>query len=396
MPTGNHDAYHPHAHTPDLPTFVSHRIARFVDDRFNQLWGGRHLLHGSPPPPDALMLSSNDYLRLTQNPAWLATQTAGHEANQQLLMSPVFHDEHSPTRQLETRLAHYAQTPDGILCQSGWAANTGMLQAIANENTPVYLDQLAHMSLWYGARAAGAPVVVFRHNDAEHLSGQLARHGPGIITVDAIYSTNGSLCQLPHIADACAQSGCVLVVDESHSLGVFGHKGAGLVSELGLHGQVHFITASLAKAFAWRAGFIGCPKGFKDYFMMASYPTCFSSVLLDLDLACIGQALSLIECADDQRRRLGQATLAVRQALKDAKVPVSPGSQQIVALEGGSEARTMALRDALEQRGVFGSVFCAPATAVRHALVRLSLHSELDEQQVQRLIEGCISASRNL
>ena len=41
-----------------------------------------------------------------------------------------------------------------MLSQSGYAANVGLLQVIADPETPVYLDGLAHMSLWEGVRAA--------------------------------------------------------------------------------------------------------------------------------------------------------------------------------------------------------------------------------------------------
>ena len=48
----------------------------------------------------------------------------------------------------------------------------------------------------------------------------------------------------------------MLIVDESHSLGLYGEQGCGLVNELGIRDQVQIVTASLAKAFAGRAGII--------------------------------------------------------------------------------------------------------------------------------------------
>ncbi|MFD3555935.1 aminotransferase class I/II-fold pyridoxal phosphate-dependent enzyme [Streptomyces goshikiensis] len=134
---------------------------------------------------------------------------------------------------LERALATHMGAPAGILCQSGWAANTGLLQALARPGMPVYIDVLAHMSLWEGARIAGATVHRFRHNDIAHLRRRIGDTGPGIILVDSLYSTDGSVCPIPEAAEVAEETGCVLVVDESHSLGTHGARGEGMVFELG-------------------------------------------------------------------------------------------------------------------------------------------------------------------
>ena len=64
-----------------------------------------------------------------------------------------------------------------------------LLQAIADAQSLVYLDALAHALLWEGANAARAPAFAFRHNDAAHLTRVIAKHGPGIVVVDSVYST---------------------------------------------------------------------------------------------------------------------------------------------------------------------------------------------------------------
>ena len=76
-----------------------------------------------------------------------------------------------------------------------------MLQTIADAQTPVYLDTLAHASLWEGAHAARAPAYAFRHNDPEHLSRVIRKHGPGIVVVDSVYSTTGALCPLAAMSE---------------------------------------------------------------------------------------------------------------------------------------------------------------------------------------------------
>jgi len=173
--------------------------------------------------------------------------------------SSIFQKATQPSARLEAELARWLEAPDAVLCQSGYAANLGLLQVIAEPGSPVYIDALAHMSLWEGVRAAGACARPFRHNSPEHLARCIRAHGPGLVVVDAVYSTTGALCPLAEIVEVAERGGCMIVVDESHSLGTHGPQGRGLCVALGLSHRVHFITASLAKAFAGRAGFFTLP-----------------------------------------------------------------------------------------------------------------------------------------
>lgn len=373
-----------------LPGFVHKRIESHTIGRVQQRWAGQHLLRGTPPSSDALHLSSNDYLNLTSELHLIEAQAhAVLMARHQLLMSAVFLHGDTPTARLEQRLARFMRAPDAILCQSGWAANVGLLQAIASEDHPVYLDMNAHMSLWQGAQAARARSIPFIHNDAGHAERQIKKNGQGVIAVDAVYSTNGSLCPLKDFVALAERRDCVLLVDESHSLGTHGPEGAGLVAREHLSGKVHFQTASLAKAFAGRAGVITCPDLFKDYFAMESYPAIFSSSLLEHELSWFERAADYLQIADVRRDRLHAVSRQVRTALAQLGYDVSAGTEQIIALQPGRELLTLRLRDALQARGIFGSVFCAPATALNRSLMRFSMNSGLSEKDVERLVDAC-------
>jgi CAI-1 autoinducer synthase len=177
----------------------------------------------------------------------------------------------------------------------------------------------------------------------------------------------------------------MILVDESHSLGTHGPGGAGLCAELGLTDRVHFITASLAKAFAGRGGFFTAPADLRYYILSSSYPNIFSSCLLSHEIAGLGATLAVIRKRDEQRQRLHSHTLRLRTSLSDMGYPIHQGSEQIIALEAGTEPDTMILRDHLEARGVFGAVFCAPATSRNRAMVRLTLHAALTEAELSHV-----------
>lgn len=374
-----------------LPAFVDARVEGFYRDRVRDAWSGGFITHSDRVPArEDVILQSNDYLSIANHPEIVAAQIdALRDEGNGLMMSSVFMREDDPSHRLEAELARSMGFAEGMLAQSGYLANTGLLQSVAGERTPVYIDMLAHTSLWEGVRAAGARAVPIMHNEPEHLRRQVLRNGPGVIAVDSVYSTTGALCPLTEVATIARESGSVLIVDESHSLGTHGPHGEGLVAALGLQDKVHFVTASLAKAYACRAGFIACPPKVRDYLCFEAFPAIFSSSLLPHEVAAIGAAHAVIRRDDWRRTRLQQITRRVRNALTALGYPVGLGSEQIIAFEVGSEPETLRVRNVLESHGVFGSVFAAPATAKNRALIRLTLNAGLNDAQIEKLLAVC-------
>jgi 7-keto-8-aminopelargonate synthetase-like enzyme len=369
-----------------MPTALRQRIEREFAARWRDEWGGKFILHGRPPRPGAVRLDGNDYLAVTGHPEIVQAQVNALRADTEaVVQSGVFLLDHHPARAFEKAMAAWLGKEDTFLCQSGYAANLGLLQIIADETTPVYLDSLAHMSLWEGARAARAPAHAFRHNDPEHLGRMLRTHGPGVVVVDSVYSTTGALCPLREIVEIAERHDSTIVVDESHSMGTHGPSGAGLCAQLGLTHRVHFITASLAKAFAGRAGLFTAPREMRHYVQISAYPNIFSSSLLPHEIAGLAATLGVIRRADRDRERLHAVTRRLRGSLADAGYPIAHGSEQIIALEAGAESAAMRLRDTFEDRGVIGAIFCAPATSRNRAMLRLTLSSALTESEIEHV-----------
>jgi CAI-1 autoinducer synthase len=155
-----------------------------------------------------------------------------------------------------------------------------------------------------------------------------------------------------------------------------------LCAELGVTERVHFITASLAKAVAGRAGFFTAPASMRYYILISSFPNIFSSSLLPHEVAGLAATVEVLRRSDDARRRLHANTRRLRGSLSDCGFPIHQGTEQIIALEAGSEPDAMVLRDALEARDVVGSIFCAPATSRNRAMVRLTLNSSLTDAEM--------------
>jgi CAI-1 autoinducer synthase len=373
---------------PGLHPQLQKRIERDFYPRWNDTWKGQFVLHGRPAAPDAVRLDGNDYLSLTGHPEIIQAQIASiRQDNDFVIQSGAFLLDQHPSRNFEKTMAQWIGKEDGFLCQSGYTANVGLLQCIANADTPVFIDTMAHTSLWEGAHTARAPAFAFRHNDPDHLDKTLTRHGPGVVVVDSVYSTTGAICPLREMVEVVEKHGAMILVDESHSLGTHGPQGAGLVAALGLAHRVHFITASLAKAFAGRAGFFTMPTALRHYVLSTSFPNIFSSCMLPHEIAALTATQKVIQHSDAARSQLQANTRQMRERLSELGYPIHQGTEQIIALEAGTEPETMALRDALEERGVFGAIFCAPATSRNRALVRMTVTAGLTQAEIDYVVQ---------
>lgn len=370
--------------------FLQQRVDAYYTNRVEKTWHGKHILKGLAPDKNSILINNNDYLSLGGNPAIAQAQikTILKEGSG-LMMSSVFYRGETLERRFETTLADFIHSEDVVLSQSGWCANVGLIQSIARENIPVYIDMFAHTSLWEGIQSASATPRPFRHNDCDHLEKLIKRYGEGVIIVDSVYSTDGDVAPLKEIIDIAHRYGCISVVDESHSLGTYGEHGEGLVVSLGLTDKVDFRTASLAKAFCGRGGIIAGSAKVLEYIRYEARPAIFSSAVLNYDIAGFLAALELIKKDNWRRIKLHANADFLRNALTDLGYNITASKSQIIGLEAGLEQKTMILRDALEARGIFGAVFCWPATPKCRSLVRLSVNAGLQQESLDRIIKIC-------
>ncbi|MDH6026509.1 alpha-hydroxyketone-type quorum-sensing autoinducer synthase [Vibrio splendidus] len=378
--------------TKPLPSFIEERLNFYIQDLITQNQSQKHLVLGKRPPRNAVVMQSNDYLALSHNkPIQEAHQAAISEHDDNVVMSAIFLQDEQSKPAFETELANYVGMESCLLSQSGWAANIGLLQTICPPGTPVYIDFFAHMSLWEGIRAAGALAHPFMHNNMNHLRKQLERHGSGVIVVDSIYSTIGTIAPLRDIYEMAQEFDCAVVVDESHSLGTHGENGAGLVHALGLTNQVDFITVSLAKTFAYRAGAILGPKQLSETLPFVAYPAIFSSTVLPQEVVRLEKTLEVIKGAEDKREALFKSAKSLTTGLKRIGFNIRSESQ-IVALECGSERNTERVRDFLEERDVFGAVFCRPATGKNKNIIRFSVNADMTPRDIDHVLTVCHEA----
>lgn len=377
--------------SPNDPAFLERIVTQFHAERLDKFGNLGHVRSNRRPGSSSVRMMTNDYLFISGDERIIRMESQALSAfGHGDAVSRIFVDRGDDAQgRFEQRVADYMRAEAAVLCMSGYCANIGLIQAIAGPGVPVHIDMRAHASLWQGIATVQATARPFRHNDPDHLDRQIRHHGPGIVVVDALYSTDGALCPLAEIAAVAETHGCVLVVDETHSLGTLGPKGAGLTVALGLTHKVHFRTAGLSKAVASRGGVVIASARNAEYFRYAAFPMIFSTSVLGHEVAGYNAAFDIIEAEDWRRTRLHAHHAYLREGLDDLGYNVDACDAQIIALEAGSELAVVHLREALESRDVFGCLFCTPATPRNRALLRLTVNAGLTCDQLDHVLRVC-------
>ena len=387
------------------------KLSTFYKRRFNGL-GTKQLYNFRKLGLDDINLISNDYLCISDHPK-IVDSMCDSLIKPQPMMSTVFSEsfEEDSQASCEAALADHVNKESVLLYQSGYMANVGLLQSICSDlsnypfltlpkstdqddRIPVYIDSMAHASLHEGVAAGRGNSFVFPHNDVKSLDTIIQKNGPGIIVVDSIYSNDGSMCPLADVVRIRSKTDSVLVVDESHSFGLYGDNGGTLVENLGLTNEVDFKTASLSKAFVSRAGIIACSEEMKEALNFSSYPAVFSSALLHHDVAGIHAALVVIKESKKARKDLTGNSNYLKQLLKDADFDVTESLSQIIAIKAGNEEMIMKINEFMNSRGIFGAAFVPPATGRKKCIIRLGVNSNLSVQQLEIVADVCEKAKK--
>ena len=342
---------------------------------------------------DVLILSSNNYLGLANEPAVVR---AGIEALERLgagtasvrFICGTF----SIHRELETALAGFVGTEASLSYVSAWNANEGLTASIVEEGDLVLSDALNHASIIDSMRLAKAitkcTTGVYRHGDLDDLreklrAGRAARRR--IIWTDGVFSMEGAIAKLPEILQLAREHDAIVVMDDSHATGVLGQTGRGTAEHFGVLGEVDVITSTLGKALGGAAGgFVAGPAALVDYLTQRSRPQLFSNALPPTVAASSLAAVQFVETHPDRVERLRENARYFREQIIEAGFAPLPGETPIVPIIVGETSAAIQMSDLLLDEGVFVTGFGFPVVPQGQARVRCQVSAahtreDLDE-----------------
>lgn len=162
--------------------------------------------------------------------------------------------------ELEEKIAQFKNAEASIVYSSGYVANISIISTLLRREDVVFCDKLNHASIMDGCKLSGARCLRFRHNDMNHLEYFLKNvetKGNKLVVVDAVFSMDGDIVNLPEIIKLCKKYGAILMVDEAHSLGMLGQTGKGIEEHFGLNpDSIDLKMGTLSKTIPSMGGYV--------------------------------------------------------------------------------------------------------------------------------------------
>ncbi|MBE7637816.1 glycine C-acetyltransferase [Sneathiella sp. P13V-1] len=300
---------------------------------------------------------------------------------------------------LEKDLASLHGTEAALTYSSCWAANTGLFSAICGEGDVILSDELNHASLIDGIRVAGKGVQkqVYKHSDMADLEEKLeaAILAPArIIVTDGVFSMEGDIAPLDQIVELADKYDALIVLDDSHGLGVMGQHGLGVAEHYGVLDQIDIFTGTLGKALgAGTGGFVACPSSVRETLIQKSRPHLFSNALPPSVAAAGSTSIQLLQ--DDPQRVavLQKKANWFRSYLQDLGLKPLVGESAIVPVILGQTATAIEVASKMLEKGIFVTGFGFPVVPEGEARVRFQvsyLHNEEDLKQAADTLASII------
>lgn len=333
-----------------------------------------------------LQFGSNDYLGLASHPAvrQRAAEVAAKYGVGQPMGSRLLTGTVAQHLELESRLARFKGTQDAIVFSAGALAMMGTLAALCGPEDTIFIDENAHATLRFGAKASSATIRVFRHNDVDHLESLLkktATRGGRVVVVDGVYSMQGDVAPLPDLVALRRRHEFRLLVDDAHANGVFGPQGRGTPFHFGVQDEVDLHLGTFSKAVGTIGGFVAGSYEVITYLRYHAPTYIFTKALPLVITEATIVALELLEKADDRRAKLWQNTRYLQDRLRQAGFSLGTTQSPITpVMASGTKALYWAyeLRDKF---GVWGAPATYPAVKMGQSLLRLvptALHDPAD------------------
>lgn len=341
--------------------------------------------------------SSNDYLGLANH---ARLREAAHEAIDAWGVgagaSPLVSGYQRVHAQAEERFARFCGLPRALIFPSGYAANLGILAALADREAEIFGDRLNHACLHDGAVLSRAKYTRYRHLELDALEGALAASTARVklIATDAVFSMDGDVAPLPDLARLAEAHDAWLVVDDAHGIGVLGDRGHGALEHFGLASPRIVYMGTLGKALGGYGAFVAAEDGAIEWLLQRARTLIYSTALPPMAAAVAIAAMDLVDEEPGRIRRLRAVIERFRAAARAAGLSMLASGTAIQPLVLGDADSAMAASAHLAEHGFLVPAIRPPTVPEGSARLRVSLCSEHAAADVEALVQAIADTLR--
>ncbi|HTS00595.1 MAG TPA: pyridoxal phosphate-dependent aminotransferase family protein [Bacteroidota bacterium] len=341
-----------------------------------------------------IMAGSNNYLGLTADPrvkkaAIAAIEKYGTGCSGSRYLTGTL-DLHI---RLEERLAAFYQKEACLLYSTGYQTAQGIIPTLVSKGEYVVSDRDNHACIVAGnlmAKGAFAEFVRYKHNDMEDLDRVLARlpmEAPKLVVSDGVFSTSGTIVDLPELVKAAKAHNARILIDDAHATGVIGKGGRGTASYFDLEGEVDLTMGTFSKTFASLGGFVVGERAVINWLKHTAPALIFSASPTPASVAAALIALEILEKEPWRIDSLVGNARKMREGFKKMGFRVIDGETGIVPVIIGDDTNTFIFWRALFDAGVFVNAFISPGVPNGMQMLRTSYMATHEEKHLDRILE---------
>lgn len=345
-----------------------------------------------------LNFCSNNYLGLSNHPEIITAVKVGLDKYGYGLSSVRFicgtQDLHL---ELESQLTKFLSQEATILFPSCFDANGGIFEVLMKEVDAIISDELNHASIIDGIRLSKAQRFRYKNRNMQDLESQLINAQSArrkLIVTDGVFSMDGFLAPLPEICELADKYGALVMVDDSHAVGLMGASGAGTAEHFGVSDRIDILSGTLGKALGGASGgYISARQEIVELLRQKARPYLFSNSVPPSVVSGSLKALELVKTGGDAREGLRANAALFRELMIRAGFTLLPGEHPIIPVMFASEVEALQVATGLHKHGIHAVAFSYPVVPLGKARIRIQLSAEHSEADIQKCVQAFLESA---
>ncbi|MFH1240659.1 MAG: aminotransferase class I/II-fold pyridoxal phosphate-dependent enzyme [Candidatus Diapherotrites archaeon] len=375
--------------------FLGEEVARLKKE--NLAWTLRELQSASQPHArvdgkEVLMMCTNNYLNLSTHPKVVnamieATKKWGAGAG----AVPVLSGNTSLQKEFETKFAKFKGVEASLLCQTGFAVNSGLIPQLVGKGDLVISDQLNHGSIIDGVRLSKAERGIYKHRDTEDLDKVLREartkeYKTILIITDTVFSMDGDIAPLPEIAKLAEEYNAMVMVDDCHGEGMLG-KGRGGVAHFNLQGKIQVEGGSLGKGFGVIGGTIAGSRDLIEFAYNKSRTWLLSTAHSPGVIAACIASIEVVEKEPQHVKKLWDNTNYFKKELDSLGFNTGNSQTPIIPIITGDPGSAQEFGKILmDEESIFVTPIVFPMVAKELSRLRIQMNAQMTRDDLTRAL----------
>jgi len=302
--------------------------------------------------------------------------------------------------ELEQKIARFKHAEEAMVLSSGYVTNLGTIAALLGRNDVVISDKLNHASIVDGCLLSRSKFVRFEHNDMEALEralGSAPKRSGKLVVVDAVFSMDGDVINLPEVVRLCRKYDAMLMVDEAHSVGVLGETGHGILEHFGMdEDSIDIKMGTLSKTIPAVGGYIAGNSDLITYLKHSTRAFIFSAALPPAAAAAAKASFEVIESEPERIQTLRGNVRYFINGLQERGFNTLNSETPIVPIIAGDDERAWMMAKLSQDQDIFVLPVVSPAVPAGTSRLRANVTAAHSLDEIEHAMDVFEAAGKSV